>query len=91
MNRDKALTNQEVSYILDILTGFEGSKEDFEDLNKEEIKSSIIKKMQISKYFPINSKYFILVKNNLDSGEVKEAIEELEDYKKYLEGGLLNL
>mgnify|MGYP000262331522 CR=1 FL=1 len=87
---EKVLTAKERAYILDKIgnTSYFEEFGDLEDIQEKELVVSIFKKLEFTYYIPSGSKYFHLTHFDFSEKEAKEALADLESFKKVFEGAL---
>lgn len=88
---DGILTVKERAFILDKISGTTYYKDEFGHLDKKkekEIIDSISRKIQLTYYLPPGSKFFRLNHFDFTAEEAKEALEDLERFKKIFEDAL---
>lgn len=88
---EKILTVKERAYILDKIGGTDFYVEEFGRIDEEEEKVlvvSVFRKLELTYRFPTSSKYFSLKHLNFTEEQAKEALEDLEEFRKMFEEAL---
>jgi len=91
MMRSEVLTARERAFIIDKICGSSYYADEFGELSKKKEKElifSIFKKLELTYYLPIGSKYFQVNKLNFTENEAREALSDLEELKNMFENAL---
>ncbi len=88
---NEVLTIKERAYILDKIGGTNFFSEEFGKIGETEEKElviSIFRKLELTYYVPMQSKYFHLKHLNFTEEQAKEALKDLEEFKRMFEQAL---
>ena len=88
---DGILTVRERAFILDRIGETSYYEDEFGDLDEqkeEELVDSISRKIELTYYLPPGSKYFRLNRFDFSEEEAKEALEDLEEFRRIFEEAL---
>lgn len=89
----EVLTVRERAYILDKIGNTDFYLQEFGELSEEaekDIVVSIFKKLELTYYVPTSSKYFHLKHLNFTEEQAKEALQDLDEFKRMFEEALKN-
>jgi len=89
--QDRVLTVRERAYILDKIGNTSYYLDEFGHIDtkkEQELIVSIFKKLELTYYIPSGSKYFHLSHFDFSEEEAKEALKDLESFKRIFEEAL---